>query len=257
MFLALQCAQICIRDERTPHPRVSSRGTGTCEAGAVAVGDLICPRCRARTVSGASACWRCGEPLATLERPSTQPGSERTGSEPVMPLRRHGHLGIAIALALALAAFAGAVVYVLGTGRLPEQAAGFTLVESRSLDAGVIFGPPVSNRDDLTVVPHRIGVYIHDDGVVEVRVVEMDVTGFTIPELLEAQLVDRRTERWTTTRIGGVAYTCGGHRLARWCFWATSSHFGRTGTVEPGLAEPDTSIASLRRLAVAIHDAVS
>lgn len=208
-------------------------------------------------MSGASECWRCGEPLATLERPSTQPGSARLGSGPVTLDRRHGHLGLVIAVALAVAAIAFAVVYVRGTDHLPERVAGFTLVEARYLDAGVNLGPPVTHRDDLTVVPHRIGVYVHDDGVVEVRVVEMDLTGFTIPELLEAQLVDRRTERWATTRIDGIAYTCGGHRLARWCFWATSSHLGRTGTVEPGLAEPDTSIASLRRLAVAIHDAVN
>jgi len=208
-------------------------------------------------VSSASACWRCGEPLATLERLPTQPGSTRIGSDLVTLDRRHGYLGLTLAVALALAAIASAVVYVRGTDHLPERAAGFTLVQSRSLDAGVNLGPPVTRRDDLTVVPQRLGMYIHDDGVVEVRVVEMDLTGFTIPELLEAQLVDRRTERWATTRIDGVAYTCGGHRLARWCFWATSSHFGRTGTAEPGLAEPDTSIASLRRLAVAVHDAVS
>jgi hypothetical protein len=158
---------------------------------------------------------------------------------------------------LAVVGVAAGAVWVFGTGSLPEHAAGFTLVTSRRIDAFPNLGPPVRQPDDLTVVEHRIGVYVHDAGEVEVRVVEMDVSAFTIAELLDAQLVDRRTERWTTTTIDGVAYTCGGHRLAHWCFWATGSHLGRTGTVDPGLAETDTSIASLRRLAVAIHDAVS
>jgi hypothetical protein len=180
-----------------------------------------------------------------------------TGSSTPAIERKHGHMGLAIAVLLTLVALAVVVVSVLGTGFLPEQAAGFTLMDSRTLDAGVNLGPPVTDPNELTVVEHRIGAYAHDDGVAEVRVVEMDLTSFSIRDMLDAQLVDRRTERWRTTTIGGVAYTCGGHRLGRWCFWTTRTHFGRTSTAGSYPAEPDTSMASLRRLAVAIHDAVA
>ena len=224
----------------------------------------ICAHCQAKNIDSLTACWQCHRPLqadpedtnTTLERSSLESSSATIGSGTSTMRRWGGHLGLMIAVVLALGAIVVAVVYLLGKG-MPDHAAGFTLLEARSLDAGLLLGPPVLQSNEVKVVPHHVAAYAQHDGLVEVQVMEIDLTDFTIDALLEAQLIDRRTDRWATTRIDGVAYTCGGNGVARWCFWATSSHFGRTNTAEPGQGEPDTSIASLRRLAVAINDAFS
>jgi hypothetical protein len=135
-----------------------------------------------------------------------------------------------------LAAFVtilGAFLFKLTTGYLPSEAAGFSLIESRTFRADAGLGPPVSDRDVVNIVDLRSGVYAHDPGLVEARVTEVDTSGFSTRELLRAQNLDRATLRWTTTRVDGVSFTCGGDSASRRCFWATSSHFGSVSTMGP------------------------
>jgi hypothetical protein len=157
---------------------------------------------------------------------------------------------------LVVATIAGGVWALRGTGFLPDRAAEFTLVRSRTLTGGLGLGAPVSHGGDTTLVEQRFGIYAHDEGLVSVHVTELDVSGFSTRELLRAQLHDRFHGPWVTTEIDGVSYTCGGDRASRWCFWGTSTHLGHVSTMgHPG--RPETSVASLRRLSVALHDAVS
>lgn len=146
--------------------------------------------------------------------------------------------------------------HCVGARRLASSpdGAGFTLVTSRTIDAFPNLGPPVLRRDDLIVVGHRIGAYAHDDGLVACggdgheRIHDPGPGRGAIARPSHGPLDDDTDRR--------AAYACGGSTAARWCFWATDSHLGWIGTTGYP-ARPEVSIASLRRLAVAIHDAVT
>jgi ribosomal protein L40E len=212
--------------------------------------DVICPRCFAQRSPTAAKCWRCGEPFggasgAEGDRPPT--GDSPSGTFRLLWL---------ILVVLVVAVAAGTVWAIRSTGFLPERADEFTLVRSRTVTGGLGLGPPVSHPDDLTMAEQRFGVYAHDEGLVAVSVAELDVSGFSTRDLLRAQLLDRFHGPWSTTKIQGVSYTCGGGEASRWCFWGTSTHLGHVGTMGYP-ARTETSIAALRRLSVALHDAVS
>jgi hypothetical protein len=212
--------------------------------------DLICPRCFANRSPSAATCWRCGEFFDRSTAPEGVDSDVRRA-----PSRTFRFLW-GIVVVLVVATIAGGVWALRGTGFLPDRAAEFTLVRSRTLTGGLGLGAPVSHGGDMTLVEQRFGIYAHDEGLVSVHVTELDVSGFSTRELLRAQLHDRFHGPWVTTEIDGVSYTCGGDRASRWCFWGTSTHLGHVSTMgHPG--RPETSVASLRRLSVALHDAVS
>lgn len=136
-----------------------------------------------------------------------------------------------------------AVLAVIGAYKLmdmfprnpfPERIGNYRLVKSTTVDGVFGLGPPVgaASVGKESVVRHMLAGYSAGEGLLEVRLLEIDLTAWSGDELLDSHIhgdvkprnVVRKTEE-------GVQFTCHtGSRVATVCVWSTSDWTGSTIT---------------------------
>jgi len=203
----------------------------------------------------ASVRWAIGAPPPWAAASSIHPPTTST-----TPPRRSLLLPI-VTIVVAAIVVAAWLFLGRGPGSFPERAAGFRLIFSRTVDAGLGFGPPVGSSGDLRVVRQRIAVYTFRGKTFEVRVIE-DARTSAFPHrviLLSAGMgittspafPEGRLGTVTTETIHGVRYTCVHTRVAAGCIWTEGALTGWASGDGP------RDVERLRQLARAVHDAMT
>ena len=100
------------------------------------------------------------------------------------------------------------------------------------VDAGTIFGPPVTTFPDPTpeAIVHRLAVYEDGDVSAEVRLFDVDLSRWPHETLLASAGVPVETSRVTAGAVDGVTYTCARMRRGSACVW-TDGSCDRLGTI--------------------------
>lgn len=203
----------------------------------------------------ASVRWAIGAPPPWATASPISPASTAT------PTTRRSFLVPVVAILVAAVVVAAWLFFGSGPGAFPERAAGFRLVFSRTVDAGLGFGPPVGSRSDLRVVRQRIAAYAFRGRTFEVRVIE-DAHTSAFPHrviLLAAGMGITTSPAFPEGRLGtvtaetiqGVRYTCVHTPVAAGCIWTEGALTGWASGDGP------RDVKRLRQLTRAVHDAMT
>jgi hypothetical protein len=201
-----------------------------------------------RWMRGGEQPWRWpmpppGTPAASMPPPLV---------DPAVPARPSLVLPLAIFLLAATAA--GLILWLgRGGGEFPERAAGFRLTRTIDVDAGTIFGPPVTTFPDPTPeeIVHRLGVYEDGDLSAEVRLFEVDLSRWPHETLLVAAGVPVGLSRVTDEAVNGVTYTCARIGPGAACVWTDAEWTGWARSDGP------LAVDRLRDLASSAHVAAT
>ena len=166
-----------------------------------------------------------------------------------------------LAIFLLAGTAAGLVLWLSrGGAEFPERAAGFRLTRTMDVDAGTIFGPPVTTFPNPMpeAIVHRLAVYEDGDVSTEVRLFGVDLSRWPHETLLLSAGV-RTTpdepgagaDRLTTETVDGVTYTCASLRRGAACVWTDGDW--------TGWARSDGPLGTdrLRSLASSVHAAAT
>ena len=180
-----------------------------------------------RWMRGGEQPWRWpmpppGTPAATMPPPPADAAAPKRPSL-ILPL----------AIFLLAGTAAGLILWLgRGGGEFPERAAGFRLTRTMDVDAGTIFGPPVTTFPDPTpeAIVHRLAVYEDGDVSAEVRLFEVDLSRWPHETLLASAGVSVGAGRVSAETVDGVTYTCARMRRGSACVW-TDAVVDRLGTI--------------------------
>jgi hypothetical protein len=157
-----------------------------------------------------------------------------------------------------LAGTAAALILWIGQGggSFPDEAAGFRLARTMDVDAGMIFGPPVTQIPDPTPeeIVHRLAVYEDGDTSAEIRLFGVDLERWPHETLLVSAGVAVATDpdRITAEAVDGVTFTCARLRQrGAACVWTDGA---RTGWAR---SDGPISVDRLRDLATITHAAAA
>ena len=201
-----------------------------------------------RWMRGGEQPWRWpmpppGTPAATMPPPPLGTAA------PARP-----SLILPLAIFLLAGTAAGLILWLgRGGGEFPERAAGFRLTRTMDVDAGTIFGPPVTAFPDPTpdAIVHRLAVYEDGDLSAEVRLFGVDLSRWPDETLLVAAGVPAGTSRVTAEVVDGVTYTCARVGPGAACVWTDAAWTGWARSDEP------LAVDRLRDLASSAHMAAT
>ena len=200
-----------------------------------------------RWMRGGEQPWRW--PMPPPGTPATMPPPPADAAAPKRP-----SLILPLAIFLLAGTAAGLILWLgRGGGEFPEQAAGFRLTRTMDVDAGTIFGPPVTTFPDPTpeAIVHRLAVYEDGDVSAEVRLFEVDLSRWPHETLLASAGVPVETSRVTAGAVDGVTYTCARMRRGSACVWTDGSWTGWARSDGP------LAVDRLRDLASSAHTAAT
>jgi hypothetical protein len=142
----------------------------------------------------ASLRWMRGEdhpwqwPMPPPPTPGSVPSEANANAAAVADASPRGPSLLLPAVVLVVAASAaGSLLWLRqADGEFPQDAAGFRLSRWATVDAGVIFGPPVTHVPDPTqlTVEHRLAVYEDGTSSTEIRLFGIDLSGWPHETLL-------------------------------------------------------------------------
>lgn len=189
--------------------------------------------------------------------PMPPPGpSAATMSPPRPDVAAPARPSLILPLAIFLLAGTGAALilwFARSDGEFPERAAGFRLTRTMDVDAGTIFGPPVTTFPDPTpeAIVHRLAVYEDGDLSAEVRLFGVDLSRWPHETLLVSAGVPAGTSRITAETVDGVTYTCARIRPGAVCVWTDAAWTGWARSEGP------LAVGRLRDLASSAHAAAT
>ena len=197
--------------------------------------------------------WALGAPPAWAMASSIPP-------PPVDTTRRRSVL-LPVVTIVGAAAIVGAwFLWGRGLGSVPDEAAGFRLYRSWTVNGMPSIGPPVWTQEDLVVLRHQFAYYVDGARSAQVTILYDDHTSeFSHEVLLRAAGIgivateanpEGRLGDVSAKSIDGLRYTCVRTTVAMGCIWTEPSMTSWT------LSNGGLSVDRIRTLAREIHDAV-